>query len=195
MDKLKKIAKGLDVFFNVTYWCAMIWLAFGGCLALSILVRGTLLQPPEAVGRVLLDYCGISFTGSVMPALNYTPAFVVLATLGVAATVIYLYGIKEIRKMLSPMKQGRPFDTAVSKSLAQLGWLALIYGAAEIIFMAFSQRMVLRALTAAASGTGAIIGRENIYSVTFIIVAALLFLFSYIFRYGETLQRQADETL
>ena len=115
-------------------------------------------------------------------ALN--PALGWLLFFAMAATV--LYGLHIVRRILQPMKRGEPFARNVSADMRRFGWLVLIAGAALMAIDIVGQSFYV---------TDSYAVTVHSVDLTFLVVAAVVFLFSYIFRYGEELQRQADETL
>lgn len=101
---------------------------------------------------------------------------------------VALYGLHIFRRILQPMKQGQPFAETVSADMRRLGWLVLIAGGALSLIGLFNEQTIT-------TPNDTFMVRTRQLDVTFLGVAAMLFLFSYIFRYGEELQRLSDETL
>jgi len=125
----------------------------------------------------------------ILPSI--LPAAVILC-------VVY-YGLTILQNILKPMKDGRPFDTSVADNFRRLANAVLIGGvASNIIQIAtgyfFHERYdMLKSLFR--EGVVDYITVTYSFSLTFIWIALFLYLLSYIFRYGEELQRQSDETL
>ena len=101
---------------------------------------------------------------------------------------VALYGLHIFRRILRPMKEGQPFAETVSADMRRLGWLVLIAGGALSLIELFNEQTIT-------TPNDTFMVRTRQLDVTFLGVAAMLFLFSYIFRYGEELQRLSDETL
>lgn len=98
-------------------------------------------------------------------------------------------------KILRVMENGSPFGGAVSDALAKLAWIVLGFGIGGVIF-----DNVVSALKYAGLNMPADMKVTNYFLRTetdlgFIGVFGLLLLLSYVFRYGEELQRRDDETL
>lgn len=189
MDKLCKTARGLDVFFRVLFWLAA---ALGaavliGCVA--VLAGAGLNGGENFQWLVALDVNGTAYSMADAAADGLPGVFVALSVLFVLSLAFGLWVLHVIRQLLRPMKEGRPFESAVSQSLRRLGWLAIAYGVLEAVVTAVAQLVLTQALDMA----GAVV--DVGYDLTWLLLAVLLFLFSYIFRYGEALQRQVDETL
>lgn len=111
---------------------------------------------------------------------------------------ICVYAIGIIRKVLEPMKEGRPFDKGISQIMKKLAWVALIGGAIVRVGACITMIMEIKAYDLTAFfAESAITGYRLNYVIdlNFIVTACVLFLLSYVFRYGEELQRESDETL
>lgn len=192
MDKLKKTARGLDIFFKILFWAfavfAVIFLAAGIFLAV-----GGSIKPENIV--MFYSINGVKFNVENIPNSGYMPQFIILALMCVVICALALYGIKIIRGMLAPMKEGRPFSSAVSNGFKRLGWLSIIVGIIQLVMTAISQSVLVELVISLAPEESMIVGTQHTYDMTFIPVAALLFLFSFIYKYGEELQQLSDETL
>ena len=96
------------------------------------------------------------------------------------------------------MREGKPFDSAVSGNLRTLSWIALIGGAVCALLESIAEVAVYKihdfhSLFLNDRITGCTV---NIMPDTgFVLLFAVLFLLSCVFRYGEELQQQSDETL
>ena len=121
-------------------------------------------------------------------------------TMAAAAVILVLlwYGMRIVRKILQPMKEGYPFDEHIADHFSSLGKLVLIGGvlvnATEIV----SQYMLMKAIDLQSMfNTSNVSGVRYHFSfgLEFVFLAMALFLLSYIFRYGAQLQQESDETL
>ena len=96
------------------------------------------------------------------------------------------------------MAEARPFDESMSVNLRKLGWLSL---AAVVVYFALSG--VAETLELSMYNFNQLFAADLVTDVTLIhsvgfsllLIPAVLFLLSYVFKYGEELQRQSDETL
>ena len=200
MEKLKEMAKTLDKFAK--------WILFFNIFAAGVIVLAWIAM----LGEILLDknalreYLVMNF-GSVKvgiapeyaPSLQYTNMrFFIGTLLSVALIGFTIYALKVIRKILAPMKEGLPFDESVPKNLKNLGVLTLIGGG---IWSA--AKAILDTTTYHVYQIREMFRPERITEVelevkldtTFLLIAAVIFLLSYIFQYGAELQRLSDETL
>ena len=96
------------------------------------------------------------------------------------------------------MKEGKPFESAVSDKLKKLSFITLIGGGVLSV-----AKLVGEVVLCKMYDLESIFLNENIISctaefnldMTFLLAFGVLYLLSYIFRYGEELQKQSDETL
>jgi len=197
-EKMIRTAKRLDVCMNIAEKAFYVITALLAVLGVAMAVFKdaftdySVTNVPLGVITLTLKEADIVVSENVKSRLivGIISAMIVLA--------ITCVGIRIIRKILRPMKEGRPFDTSVADSLKKLGWLVLIGGTVEAILKAVSETVILGAydlsqlinMNAASKVTV-----SYFFDATFIIFAFVLFLLSHVFRYGEELQRESDETL
>lgn len=124
----------------------------------------------------------------------------IITMVGAALMVaIVFYGMSVLKNILRPMKEGRPFDVSVSDGIRKLGYLVLAGGVVRQTVEFVTDRLflgdfeLLRSLFKEGAVEG--ISYQFHFSLSFIFVAIILFLLARVFRYGEELQRQSDETL
>lgn len=203
MDKLTSTARKIDVVFKIAD--VMLKIAFGTCLVCVglVAVSGLFDLPAEMVGTVdqMLDFGNITFH----IAEGYVPEFgsmlfqnaLMCAMAAVICFVTHL-GVKTIRAILAPMKEGKPFASEVSKNLRKLGWLGLI-----ICLMGQALEAVSLLVVASMMNLETLLISEKIthvdinasFELSVLIIPAVFFLLAYVFKYGEQLQTLSDETL
>lgn len=108
------------------------------------------------------------------------------------------YGLLIASRCLASVMEGRPFDGAVSQGLRKIGILTLVGGLIHQVVSSLFSFLLTRDLALISlfkEGTVKSIQFNIQIDWGFVIVALALLLISYIFRYGEDLQRQDDETL
>ena len=174
MEKLCKMARRIDFLIKALQ---IILIAFSVLLIVFSGFSGTWSYSPFDSGTFQLS----GTNGAVLFLSAPVGWLLFLASAGIA-----LYGLHIIRLILRPMKQGKPFAESISRNMRRLGFVVLFAGGALSLADAVGQ--------AYTAGNGFIL-RIHRVDLSFLVVSAIVFLFSYIFRYGEELQRQADETL
>lgn len=200
MEKLKKMAKNLDTVAKIILYINI------GAAAIIFFVWIMMLEEILMDQNALREYLVLNF-GSVKvgiapeyaPSLQYTNTRFFMGTLlSVTLICFVIYAIKVARRILAPMKEGLPFDESVSKNLKNLGILTLIGGgvwsAAKAILEATAYNVYeISEMFRPERITG--VELEIMLDTTFLIIAAVIFLLSYIFKYGAELQKLSDETL
>lgn len=108
------------------------------------------------------------------------------------------YCLRVLREILAPMKAGSPFAAGISGKLRTLAWTVLIGGgiaeAGRALYSVFEPRafQIERLLNPDAVAS---VGYHWSFGLSFVVTALILFFLSYVFRCGEALQKEADETL
>ncbi len=127
--------------------------------------------------------------------LNYIDVILIS---GILIGIAIRYGIRFLRKILEPMKEGRPFDAEVPVHLKKFAWVILIGGGLIQVM-----GIVGRALLARAMPMDAIFSSPAIESVEYVFTMDFGFVWLFcvvmflarIFEYGQRLQQESDETL
>lgn len=192
MEKLKKTARGLDIFFKILLWLLMIVAAALVIATVVLCVKGAG-DMANTLTAMQLSINGVGF----MPIQAIPES--VFKTVWISTMIHFLilfaftcYGILIIRKMLSPMKEGQPFNSNVSRDIKKLGWFTVIFGIAYNVIKNSIMTFLEKQLYASVPFS---ISTNHTVSISFLVIAFSLFLLSYIFRYGEELQKLSDETL
>ncbi len=195
-EKLIKESKIYDKILNVVEKITFIIVA----LALAAIVIGPFLGKINLpLNSLYLGAMNVSLyepidikLSSVLPSLEITLVYVMVYSF------IIFYASRKIRKVMDPMKEGRPFDKSSSENIWQLGVFVVIAGIVKNIldFLAlyagyeFIDLFTIFDLTKIHA-----INYDYKFDVTFIIIALVVFILAYVFKYGESLQRDSDETL
>lgn len=205
MEKMKKTARVLDTFARVT---RVIFAVFGilaavagvGFLALYFLRDSPAVTDILARGGLSLDLGDVTLW-LAKPLTYYSadlPMMAALMALSAVMMLLAFFAAGILHRILAPMTQGRPFADSVSRDLRRLAWLSLVG--------TVGGRMLKNCVTAlemALTDAGSLFASGSVteYRVDFgidltdLLIPAALFLLSYIFRYGQELQKQSDETL
>lgn len=203
MNNLSSTAKKLDTFFRVLNIFLMIGIVCS-LVGIGIIAAGFFLDlDPYAIGT---GYNSLEFGSlSIEIAESYAPdEWYVLTLLSVQCVIIMICLLIArrcttcVRNILQPMTQGEPFHNTVSANLKKLAKnsmiLCIIGNCAQIATTA----MIIWGYDLADLFLSEKITHVSFlteFDLTFLIVAAVLYLLSYIFRYGEELQQLSDETL
>lgn len=203
MKDLKKTATILDKILHILH--IAIAIAAVCCLVgLGIIALGVIFDlPPHIIGTGFQNADLGNMTISV--AEDQMPAFSVIlgkAAVEISLTFLCLLIARKmiscIRQILAPMKVGEPFHTGVSTNLKTLAIHTCIIGVAVNV-----QDILSNTLTVIAYDLANVMVNDqithititNVFDLSFLFIAGILLLLSYVFRYGEELQQLSDETL
>lgn len=199
MNKLVKISRVVDTIVKIVRGVCI-----GAAIACAVLFVIALVLPASEMGRLVsasdmtvgLGPVRLQLTRPLEAGGSLRPF--VYAMLGICVPVLALMAwcAHLLHRVLLPMSEGRPFDGTVSGTLRKLGWAALVTTvAAEVMETALTALEVglydLDELFAPGLVSGYTVG----FNVGDLAAPVLILLLSYVFRYGEELQRQSDETL
>lgn len=187
VDRIMRILQGFMIAFSIV---SVIF------IVLSFTVGEKIIQ--DASGIRLGNLSLYLFDNAIpdYPALRKSIVIDLAAIIIMAASGWYL--LRVIRQILKPMKGGRPFECGVSSGVRKLAWTTLIGGAVIEAGRVFGIIAELNAYD-----FELLLNPETVrkfsynysFDMSFIIIAGILFFLSLVFRYGESLQQESDETL
>ena len=203
MKDLKKIASILDRLLHIASIAIKI-VSVALVVGLGILAAGFLFDlPPHLVGAGY-EHADLGFVTFTV-AESYLPDHRIIWYEAAAEMILSLicmvpahFSVRAIRNILAPMKNGEPFHNTVSVNLNRLSRYVCSLGIGLNL-----QEIISNILLTKAYDLHLLLLSEKISQVefmfvfdfSFLFVAAILLLLSYIFRYGEQLQQLSDETL
>ena len=194
MEKLTKTARILDVFAKILFiFCIVsICMIIAANIFMVVAINLPIEDMPKALSLVF-DFDDSDFAvienGQLLVTKQQLAIYILTFSITLAISVVILMiGAKLFRRILVPMKEGRPFEEGISAVIKKFGHFVL---AATVIraFIGFLFDTVLIALSAEPEPLPITVSLDGIFA------AILIYLISYIFHYGEELQKQADETL
>lgn len=169
-----------------------------GVFALLVMIFGEKMVAPNAF-TVDLDFVKLYLAEGYV---RFTPMMRLYTVLGLVSVGILCgmigYGVNILRRVLAPVKEGRPFDGEVSVLLKRLAWIVLIVGGV-IQIVGIAERVILAREVAAMNlfSSPVIADVEYVFTVDFgfVWMFCVVMLLSRIFEYGQRLQQESDETL
>jgi len=200
MEKLMKTSKTVDTILKVVYKILqvagiIIFIGVGICLVAEALDK----LPPAELAAISFGDVKLQFAKPQMVDNSFMVVemgiTMVMALIAIAVTC---YLIKVLRRVLVPMSAGQPFGGTVSTDIKKLGITIIAGGIIMDILENVGSNLAFYMYDVAEMFLS-----ENISNITVdgeismgsVLAGVLVIMLSYVFRYGEELQKQADETL
>ena len=178
-------------------------------LTAAVIIASAVFIPLTAVlgEKVIADASSLTLgslkfnlNGSVnfLDIQNFKSSIICSLACAILAAAATRYCIKVLREILAPMIEGIPFAAGISNKIRKLAWAVLVGGFITEIGHAITASLEIKAYQ-----IERLFNLEAISSVSynfslnlwFVITAMILFFLSYVFRCGEMLQKESDETL
>lgn len=206
MDKLMKTAKTLDSFFKVVQKIMKVAMIVMVCVV-GVLTIANIVNPNAIIANgfysVDIGPLTIKLTEEYSSKDNNMVLFyawIIIGLVAIAGVAIY-YALGQIRNILQPMSEGNPFHPTVSMNIRKVAYVSVVLGIvaniASFVEASIALRMVesVNLLQHVQEGMIQSVTTNYSFDISFLVVFFILLLMSYIFRYGEELQQQVDETL
>lgn len=203
MEKLKKLSKITNIIFALALLLTVVQFIVN-LVHLSTNQVALLLENPGAdsvkVSGIVIENIHMDFWDEQSLSTKHVIKEAVTEFLAVTFSfAMNLFMICTIRKLLKPMTLGQPYDGTVSRTLKKLGigciLICIVGNLIEALqiqsthanFFEIAERNLIGVVSGIASGYSIQLG--------YLFIGIVLLVFSLVFRYGEELQVQADETL
>ena len=189
IDRILKIVQGFAIAMGIV---CLIFIPLTAILGTKIIADASHLE---------LGVLELRLAGNPDAYLNVEGikrGIIAMLTAGILIAGVVWYCLRVLRALLLPMKDGRPFEAGASHKLRKLAWSVLTGGVIAEIARVMGTVFELKAYDVEKLFDPSLISEISFnYSIHlwFVPTALILFFLSYIFRYGEELQREADETL
>jgi len=200
MEKLMKTSKVIDTILKVVYTLFKVsGIIIFVCMGIGVSIELLGKMPPAELSGISVNDMEFQFVTPQMVSSSYAVTeVVIIMIMALIAIVTSCYLIKVLRKVLAPMIVGQPFDGTVSTNIKKLGIVVMIAGVGLDIVKAVGSSVALFMYDFSEVIVGenvAYVSVNHEISLLPILTGALVILLSHVFRYGEELQQQADETL
>ena len=193
-DTVSAFEMMVKVFGIVTKICGFVCLVF----AVLTLLFG---EKMFAAGELTLDldFLKLHLAESLQTNSGALQIYAVVGLLtGSVLCFVMSYACSVLRRILASVKAGRPFEAAVVTDLRKIGWSVIVGGAVSALLGVVERHILTRAYPMEEIFAAEAVTRvEYVYTMDFgfVLTACAIFLLSYIFSYGQALQRESDETL
>ncbi len=203
MNRMSKTASILDKFLmilSIAIKVAAVVLLVG----LGILAAGYLFDlPPQMIGTGY-DHADLGFV-TLTVADSYLPDHRIIwaqAAMEIFLSLLCLipahFIAKSFRAILTPVKNGEPFHNTVSVHLSKIARYVCSLGIALNLQIIISNILLVKAFDLHLLLLSEKIPHADFhftFDLSFLFIAGILLLLSYVFQYGEQLQQLSDETL
>lgn len=197
MNKMTRSASIIRRILTVLLWAAaiLVGIAIVATLLILFFAPDHMMQDMQ-VSLTLGNY-------DLLLTDKYTPRQL-QSLMGITLANLVLFGIggcwtlQILRKMFTPISQGCPFQSTVSKSLRKLAYVTLLFGFLDLILQGITNAIWCRTFdipSLFAPDRVASCSLRVVGDAGFVGIFILLLLLSWIFKYGEGLQKLSDETL
>jgi len=200
MKKLSEVSKRLDAILKVCFWVIVVSCAIVTVVFSAFALIPALTEQITGTWSVTLGNVELVLAETMNENISFLRAEAITNVLVVAiSAAFFCYGIKILRKILGCMSECRPFDGTVSCNMKKLGNLIVLASVvlnvagcvgAALIYKACNLTELLLSDTIVAVNTD-----FYLVDAKTLFLGVLVILLSYVFKYGEELQQQADETL
>ena len=199
LEKMKKTAGILYTITNIIRILVIIaFVVVAVAAGVIFFIPGTVIPEGIITTSVSLGDVTVHLAEGAAVGTMDKSRFSIILAFAAVILLLTLYGLRMVKQILKPMKEGRPFDESIADSLRRLGHVVLASGIVSCVLAYLSQAAMLGVIDYKELFNPALVTGVDIRSsfrLDFIIVALALYLMSYVFRYGSELQRESDETL
>ncbi len=196
-EKIVKNSKVFDKVFNV----------FEKLLLVAAIVLAVLIVIVPIFGDALITKPNVISIGNVVVVLKNADIIRIASSKlviemilvpGLICAFISWYGVRMFRKVLAPMKEGRPFDKSAADNIKKFGVYVIIGGVITNVCSLFSNVFEVMLYDMEKVFNMNVVSKityDYKFDFSFVVIALLIFLLAHVFHYGEALQVESDETL
>lgn len=198
-NKLSKTANTLGTITRVVEKAFLVCAIVCALCAVLVLLFGQKMFASTTNFTLSLGTLSLALTPEYRPSADSLCLFASLGCLGGAAVLLVCwFAARTLKRILATMAQGRPFAPGTDRQIRHLGWFTLIFGGLSSLLSAALSVVITLRVPVGEMFDPAVVSQGSVnldFSLDFLWIAALIFLLSYVFRYGQQLQQESDETL
>ena len=194
---MKKLSSTANILYTLAK-IASVCIIVGACIVLAAGVLLFAFGDASMMEFTSLDLGMLSFELSGIDLSMLKSVFLCEALPAVVLLAYGWYVLRILRQILLPMKNGQPFDTSISAKMKQLCWLTIGGGVCSQLTGFAAGILMYKAFDFSNLFLNENITHVNMnleFDLGFVVLALIWYMLSCIFRYGEELQKQSDETL
>ncbi len=192
MDILDKVLKAFNIAF-LTLAIVMVVFAVVGFIGIPNVIIGEI-ENTLTVGVLELEVTENGILGAEKTN-NLLAVSALIAAVQFAVAYVF---VRILRKLISPVIEGNIFHPAVAENIKKLAIYVLIGGFISELLNFAGSAVVLAAYDLSAMFNEGLVANHSLtfeMNDNFIVYAGIIYLLSFVFKYGAELQAQVDETL
>lgn len=197
--KLIKSATVIDRILKILQGFAIAGMAVAAIfIPLSLIFGDKIIAKADKLSIAALDLELSGDMSSYLNMANVKSSIIVMLIGMILMAAAVWFCLRVLREILAPMKEGQPFASGIADKIRKLGWTVLVTGAISEIGGMLNAVFELRMYQLEKIVNTALVSEityDYSFNIGFIFVALIIFFLSYVFRYGEALQKESDETL
>ena len=192
MDILDKVLKAFNIAFLVL---AIVMVVFSvvGFIGIPNVIIGEL-EETLTIGILELEVTD----GGILDSERINDVLAVSALIAAVQFAVAYVFVRILRKLISPVIEGNIFHPAVAENIKKLAIYVLIGGFISELLNFAGSAVVLAAYDLSAMFNEGLVANHSLtfeMNDNFIVYAGIIYLLSFVFKYGAELQTQVDETL
>ncbi len=199
MKSLSKTAKTVD---DIRSAALALCLVAEAVLLFSFIVIAfageTFFQGENGIAELTLGIVELEMTEGYFSASQMMTQFLITFGIGAVYLGFFAFFLKFTKKILAPLIAQTPFDGSISLNLKKLSLITLIGGGVNSILSFAGDAYILKCFDIEKLFNNSVVAKytvNNDIDMTFLLIAAIIYMLSIVFRYGEELQKESDETL
>ncbi len=199
MKSLSKTAKVADVFCKI---------AFSVCVSIAILLAvvvvvialgGDSIISESGIATLSLGPVEFELSNEYFPDLSISKTvFCITFALAAMSMAVCALFLKFVRKIIKPLIEEKPFDGTLSMNISKLAYFVLIGGGVASVVSSVGQALILKSFDLESLFVNSnIVGItvDNELDLSFVWTFLIIRMLAIVFKYGEELQKESDETL
>lgn len=199
MKTLKNTAEMLNSFCKIGFGICVSIAILLAIIAIVIALGGESIITEDGFATLTLGNVDFEISHEYFPDLSFSKTLFFL-TFGLASVsvVVGAFFLKFVQKIFKPLIEENPFDGTVSKNITKLSNFVLIGGGIASVISTVGQALILKSFDLEKLFLNEnIIGIniDNDLDLSFVWVFLIIRMLAIVFKYGEELQKESDETL
>lgn len=195
MNKLSKTAKIIKKTLSILYKCSILFV----CLILISILIFSLSNQSQLLDQHKIFMGPYKMIINNWVSIDQTKPIFIIGLINAILYTLYLGCIiKILNNLFTPMADGKPFTESAGNTLKKISFIELIFGLALSIDRYISSKIIYSCYNYSELFTTENLTINGVHfemNWNYILLSVILLLLSFVFEYGEDLQKLSDETL